>query len=112
MHSPWQQSPRPPEQQPPSGQPTLSQTHAEAALQREGGHVLFLGTGCAEPSKYRGSSGVHLRLGNSKGLLIDAGEGILGQLVRHYGPALAQQQVCWLPSLSKDQASSSCLLCL
>ena len=55
--------------------------------------VLFLGTGCAEPSKYRGSSGVHVRLGSGRGLLLDAGEGAWGGLVRHYGPAQAQAEV-------------------
>ena len=38
----------------------------EAALQQDAGHVLFLGTGCAEPSKYRGSSGIHLRCHNGR----------------------------------------------
>ncbi|KXZ48095.1 hypothetical protein GPECTOR_30g190 [Gonium pectorale] len=49
--------------------------------------VLFLGTGCAEPSKYRGGSGVLLRgLGPTRGsLLIDAGEGAMGALVRWLG---------------------------
>ncbi|CAL5221692.1 g3928 [Coccomyxa viridis] len=65
----------------------------EAALRRDTGQLLFLGTGCAEPSKYRGSSGIHLRFHNGRGLLIDAGEGVHGQLVRHYGPVAAQQQV-------------------
>ena len=71
------------------------------ALQRDGGSLLFLGTGCAEPSKYRSSSGVHLRLHGGRGVLIDAGEGVHGQLVRHYGQALAQEQVaCRLLAIS------------
>lgn len=37
---------------------------------------------------HKGSDCVH------RGLLIDAGEGVHGQMIRHYGPALAQQQVC------------------
>ena len=63
------------------------------ALQGDAGSLLFLGTGCAEPSKHRGSSGIHLRLHGGRGALIDAGEGVHGQLVRHYGRALAQEQV-------------------
>lgn len=39
---------------------------AEAALRHDTGHLLFLGTGCAEPSKYRGSSGIHLRFHNGR----------------------------------------------
>ena len=39
---------------------------AEAALQHDAGQLLFLGTGCAEPSKYRGSSGIHLRFHNGR----------------------------------------------
>ena len=63
------------------------------AQQGNGTQVLFLGTGCAEPSKYRGSSGIHVRLGNDRGLLLDAGEGVWGQLLRHYGPEKARAQV-------------------
>lgn len=53
-----------------------------------------MGTGCAEPSAYRGGSALHVRLRDGRGLLLDAGEGALGQLVRHYGPAGATKQVC------------------
>lgn len=55
--------------------------------------VLFLGTGSAEPSKYRGSAGVQVRLSGGRGLLLDAGEGAWGALLRHYGPAQARAEV-------------------
>ena len=55
--------------------------------------VLFLGTGSAEPSKYRGSSGIHVRLNSGRGLLLDAGEGVWGGLIRHYGPEQAKAEV-------------------
>ncbi len=55
--------------------------------------VLFLGTGCAEPSKYRGSSGIHVRLDSGLGLLLDAGEGAWGGLIRHYGLEQAKAEV-------------------
>lgn len=55
--------------------------------------VLFLGTGSAEPSKYRGSAGLHVRLGPGRGFLLDAGEGSWGALVRHYGLEQARAEV-------------------
>lgn len=58
-----------------------------------GPRLVFLGTGCAEPSKYRGASALHLRPAPGAGLLLDAGEGAWGQLVRFYGRRGAQQQV-------------------
>ncbi|KAJ7540229.1 hypothetical protein O6H91_10G006100 [Diphasiastrum complanatum] len=51
-----------------------------------GFEVVFLGTGSAEPSKYRGSSGILLKIqGCNASMLLDAGEGVVGQLVRLYG---------------------------
>ena len=58
-----------------------------------GPHLVFLGTGCAEPSKYRGASALHLRAAPGAGLLLDAGEGAWGQLVRFYGRRRALRQV-------------------
>lgn len=48
--------------------------------------LLFLGTGSAEPSKYRGSSGILLQMHNSEAsMLLDAGEGVAGQILRAFG---------------------------
>jgi ribonuclease BN (tRNA processing enzyme) len=48
--------------------------------------LLFLGTGSAEPSKFRGSSGILLQTGlGESSMLFDAGEGVLGQLIRKFG---------------------------
>jgi ribonuclease Z len=49
--------------------------------------ILFLGTGSAEPSKYRGSSGILVKLpGAVKGYaLLDCGEGTAGALIRFLG---------------------------
>ncbi|GIL54053.1 hypothetical protein Vafri_9612 [Volvox africanus] len=60
--------------------------------------VLFLGTGCAEPSKYRGASAVLVMgLGPTRGsLLIDAGEGTYGSMVRWLGPRGAMEKVASL----------------
>lgn len=48
-------------------------------------HVLFLGTGSAEPSKYRGGSAILLTLSPGNALLMDCGEGAAGQLFRTGG---------------------------
>jgi ribonuclease Z len=73
---------------------TLARWPKQAMAEREDpAQVLFLGTGSAEPSKYRGSAGMHVRLGPGKGLLLDAGEGAWGGLLRHYGPAQARAEV-------------------
>ncbi|BDA43097.1 probable zinc phosphodiesterase ELAC protein 2 at C-terminar half [Coccomyxa sp. Obi] len=77
----------------PTRSPTTPQCIKAMAAQKDASQVLFLGTGCAEPSAYRGGSALHVRLRNGHGLLLDAGEGALGQLVRHYGPAGATKQV-------------------
>jgi ribonuclease Z len=47
--------------------------------------VTFLGTGSAEPNKYRGSSAIHLVAGGGGGFLLDAGEGTAGAMNRQYG---------------------------
>lgn len=56
--------------------------------------VVFLGTGSAIPSKYRNVSGIYLRLAQAAGgegegqraigMLLDCGEGSLGQLASLY----------------------------
>ena len=43
--------------------------------------VTFLGTGSAEPSKHRGSSGLLLDSGCGDAILLDAGEGVFNQMV-------------------------------
>uniref|UniRef100_A0A061RVH9 ribonuclease Z n=1 Tax=Tetraselmis sp. GSL018 TaxID=582737 RepID=A0A061RVH9_9CHLO len=60
--------------------------------------VAFLGTGSAEPSKYRGPSAVHLRLPQG-GLLLDAGENTFGQLVRAHGQSGAVAEVAALTAI-------------
>jgi hypothetical protein len=52
--------------------------------------VIFLGTGSAEPSKYRGGSAILLTLTHDSALLMDCGEGAAGQLLRTSGLVPAQ----------------------
>ncbi|KAF4143300.1 Beta-lactamase superfamily domain [Phytophthora infestans] len=55
------------------------------------GRITFLGTGCAIPSKYRNVTGMYLELPTGRddedwaGLMLDCGEGSLGQLYRYAG---------------------------
>jgi ribonuclease Z len=48
--------------------------------------VTTLGTGSAIPSKYRNVSATHLDIPGVGGVLLDCGEGSLGQLWRRFGP--------------------------
>jgi ribonuclease Z len=48
--------------------------------------VTTLGTGSAIPSKYRNVSATHLDIPGTGGVLLDCGEGTLGQLRRRFGP--------------------------
>lgn len=48
--------------------------------------VTTLGTGSAIPSKYRNVSATHLDIPGLGGILLDCGEGSLGQLRRRFGP--------------------------
>jgi hypothetical protein len=69
--------------------------------------LVFLGTGCATPSKYRNVSSVYLSVGSGRGMLIDAGEGCYGQLVRRLGPsgavaALVGLRCVWVSHMHAD----------
>lgn len=47
-----------------------------------GGEILFTGTGSAVPCKHRNVSGIHVRMDNGNAMLLDVGEGTIGQLLR------------------------------
>ncbi|KAL2642084.1 hypothetical protein R1flu_009671 [Riccia fluitans] len=62
--------------------------------------LVFFGTGCAEPSKKRGSSGILLQVkGTDRAMLIEAGEGVAGQFVRRFGAAKARSLISSLECL-------------
>jgi ribonuclease Z len=46
----------------------------------------MLGTGCAVPSKHRAPAAIYLHAFSRGGVLLDAGEGSLGQLHALFGP--------------------------
>ncbi|XP_017892502.1 ribonuclease Z, mitochondrial isoform X2 [Ceratina calcarata] len=47
--------------------------------------IVMLGTGCSVPNKVRNTSGILLRITEDSSMLLDCGEGTLGQLIRFYG---------------------------
>ncbi|KAM9596441.1 zinc phosphodiesterase ELAC protein 2 isoform 1-T1 [Trichechus inunguis] len=47
--------------------------------------IVFLGTGSAIPMKIRNVSSTLVNISSDRSLLLDCGEGTLGQLCRHYG---------------------------
>lgn len=53
-------------------------------IRRDDMEIVLLGTGSSQPSKYRNVSAIHINLFSNGGLLLDCGEGTLGQLKRRY----------------------------
>lgn len=49
---------------------------------RDDMEIVFLGTGSSQPSKYRNVSSIFINLFSKGSLLLDCGEGTLGQLKR------------------------------
>ena len=58
--------------------------------------MVFLGTGAALPSKYRNVTSIYINRFAKGGLLLDCGEGTLGQLTRRFGPDGVKRVVCSL----------------
>ncbi|WCJ40821.1 tRNAse Z TRZ4 mitochondrial [Euphorbia peplus] len=54
-------------------------------IRRDDLEIVLLGTGSSQPSKYRNVSSIYVNLFSKGGLLLDCGEGTLGQLKRRYG---------------------------
>eukprot|EP00210_Caulerpa_lentillifera_P003294 g3145.t1 len=64
------------------------------AMNKDPSYMLFLGTGCAEPSSWRGASGILLVISFTQQLmLLDCGEGTFGQIIRYYGCLEAKNMV-------------------
>lgn len=51
-------------------------------IRRDDLEMVLLGTGSSQPSKYRNVSSIYINLFSKGGLLLDCGEGTLGQLKR------------------------------
>jgi ribonuclease Z len=56
------------------------------------GELIFAGTGSALPSKQRNVTGKYLRMNNGNSLLLDVGEGTIGQLLRSWKSTLTSNQ--------------------
>uniref|UniRef100_A0A803NZ43 ribonuclease Z n=1 Tax=Cannabis sativa TaxID=3483 RepID=A0A803NZ43_CANSA len=74
---------------------------------REDLEIIFLGTGSSQPSKYRNVSSIHINIFSKGGLLLDCGEGTLGQLKRRYGVDKADDVVrglrcIWISHMHAD----------
>ncbi|KAG2585973.1 hypothetical protein PVAP13_5NG004600 [Panicum virgatum] len=74
---------------------------------REDMEITFLGTGSSQPSKYRNVSSVYINLYAQGGILLDCGEGTLGQLKRRFGVNGADEAVknlrcIWISHIHAD----------
>ncbi|CAK9807553.1 Ribonuclease Z, mitochondrial [Anthophora plagiata] len=47
--------------------------------------IIMLGTGCSVPNKVRNTSSILLRVEKNNSILLDCGEGTLGQIIRFFG---------------------------
>jgi ribonuclease Z len=69
--------------------------------------VVFLGTGAAMPSKYRNVTSIYINRFARGGMLLDCGEGTLGQLTRRFGRAKVKNILCslacvWISHIHAD----------
>ena len=65
-----------------SGAVEVSNQLAGPRIEDESGEIIFTGTGSAIPCKYRNVSGIYMQMCNGNAILLDAGEGTVGQLFR------------------------------
>lgn len=66
-------------------EPWLDRNNLPSCLEnitREDMEIVLLGTGSSQPSKYRNVSSIYINLFSKGSLLLDCGEGTLGQLIR------------------------------
>ncbi|KAK4790130.1 hypothetical protein SAY86_017434 [Trapa natans] len=69
--------------------------------------IVLLGTGSSQPSKYRNVSSIYINLFSKGGLLLDCGEGTLGQMKRRFGiegadNALRGLRCVWISHIHAD----------
>ncbi|KAJ8440007.1 hypothetical protein Cgig2_020495 [Carnegiea gigantea] len=74
---------------------------------REDMEIVLLGTGSSQPSKYRNVSSIYINLFSEGSLLLDCGEGTLGQLKRRFGVEGADNAVrslrcIWISHIHAD----------
>ncbi|CAL1378215.1 unnamed protein product [Linum trigynum] len=76
-------------------------------VRRDDMEIVLLGTGSSQPSKYRNVSSVYINLYSKGSLLLDCGEGTLGQLKRRYGvegadDAVRKLSCVWISHIHAD----------
>ncbi|XP_033515467.1 tRNAse Z TRZ4, mitochondrial isoform X2 [Nicotiana tomentosiformis] len=76
-------------------------------ITREDMEIVLLGTGSSQPSKYRNVSSIFINLFSKGGILLDCGEGTLGQLKRRFGVEGADEAVkglrcIWISHIHAD----------
>ncbi|KAL8118657.1 hypothetical protein AgCh_016251 [Apium graveolens] len=76
-------------------------------MTREEMEIVLLGTGSSQPSKYRNVSSVYVNLFSKGSLLLDCGEGTLGQLKRRFGvkgadDAVRNLKFIWISHIHAD----------
>lgn len=76
-------------------------------ISREDMEIVLLGTGSSQPSKYRNVSSIFINLFSKGSLLLDCGEGTLGQLKRRFGiegadDAVRRLRCIWISHIHAD----------
>lgn len=76
-------------------------------VRRDDLEIVLLGTGSSQPSKYRNVSSIYVNLFSKGSLLLDCGEGTLGQLKRRYGvegadSAVRNLRFIWISHIHAD----------
>ncbi|XWS16311.1 hypothetical protein CRYUN_Cryun34aG0074200 [Craigia yunnanensis] len=76
-------------------------------IRRDDLEIVLLGTGSSQPSKYRNVSSVYINLYSKGSLLLDCGEGTLGQLKRRYNVdgadnAIRNLKCVWISHIHAD----------
>ncbi|KAF5932057.1 hypothetical protein HYC85_028228 [Camellia sinensis] len=76
-------------------------------ISREDMEIVLLGTGSSQPSKYRNVSSIFINLFSKGSILLDCGEGTLGQLKRRFGVEGADDAVrglkcIWISHIHAD----------
>lgn len=91
-------------------EPWLNESTVPSCLEnikRDDMEIVLLGTGSSQPSRYRNVSAVYIDLFSRGSLLLDCGEGTLGQLKRRYGLQGADEAVrnlkcIWISHIHAD----------
>lgn len=86
---------------------TAASTHGLEGVGAEEFECVILGTGASSPSKYRNVTSLYCDFFAKGGLLLDCGEGTLGQLRRRYGYAgtearLRSLRAIWISHIHAD----------